>query len=76
MECPRGWFKLGGDFGAKIFSLFCGAFPPTPVRCLRRAGRARGQRQYVKIDQLLREEVPAHFRHRELDSEYAVYLAH
>ena len=42
----------------------------------RRAGRARGQRQYVKIDQLLREEVPAHFRHRELDSEYAVYLAH
>jgi hypothetical protein len=29
----------------------------------------------VKIDQLLREEVPALFAHRKLESEYAVYLA-
>ena len=60
----------------------CGSTAPPPaaarepVPARRRAGRARGQRQYVKIDQLLREEVPAHFRHRELESEYAVYLAH
>ena len=33
------------------------------------------QKSYVKIDQLLREEVPAHFAHRKLESEYAVYLA-
>ena len=30
---------------------------------------------YAKIDQLLREEVPVHFCHRKLESEYAVYLA-
>ena len=33
------------------------------------------QKSYVKIDQLLREEVPAHFAHRKLESEYAVYVA-
>ena len=32
------------------------------------------QRQYVKIDALLREEVPEYFKHRKLESEYAVYL--
>jgi len=33
------------------------------------------RKSYVKIDQLLREEVPALFAHRKLESEYAVYLA-
>ena len=33
------------------------------------------QKSYVKIDQLLREEVPAHFAHRKLESEYAAYVA-
>lgn len=32
------------------------------------------QKQYVKIDALLREGVPAYFCHRKLESEYAVFL--
>ena len=29
---------------------------------------------YVKMDQLLMEELPEYFPHRKLDSEYAVYM--
>jgi hypothetical protein len=32
------------------------------------------QKQYVKIDALLKEGVPEHFRHRKLESEYATYF--
>ena len=32
------------------------------------------QKQYARIDALLRKAVPTHFAHRKLESEYAVFF--